>query len=70
MMYNMLKSLWGQTIHRFNVSETILLAIVPTSQQMLKVYNEHYPLSEVVEDLWDQKKSEHFLWFKGRVDKN
>jgi hypothetical protein len=39
MMYNMLKSLWGQTTHRFNVSETILLAIVPTSQQMLKVYH-------------------------------
>jgi hypothetical protein len=38
-VYNMLKILWGQTTHRFNVSETILLAIVPTSQQMLKVYH-------------------------------
>jgi hypothetical protein len=57
----MLKSLWGQTTHRFNVSKTILLAIVPTSQQMLKLYtiyvhNEHYPLSEVVVDFMRPKK--------------
>jgi hypothetical protein len=31
------------------------------------VHNEHYyPLSEVVEDLWDQKKSEQFFVIQGK----